>query len=114
MLKEPGQESFETYNNAGANPGKTHDGKPVPAWHDLGENVRAKWAAAEKRAGVVRLEAFGDRPYYPGHALVIAFGLALGRYAKECYAHNAPLSLRILLECFEDELKKLRFAASPK
>lgn len=103
MQKEPGQESFEAYNNAGANPGKTHDGKPVPAWHDLGENVRTKWAAAELAARGLRLDAFGrDR-----EGIKEAFDRALIRYDQECMAHNGPLSLRVLLGCFDDELRKL-------
>ena len=43
----PGQIAFEAYNNAGANPGLTWDKKPVPAWENLSDDVRAKWAAAE-------------------------------------------------------------------
>ncbi len=44
--KTLGQAAFEAYNAAGENPGKTHDGKDVPEWNDLGDNVRAKWEAA--------------------------------------------------------------------
>lgn len=41
--KSLGQVAFEAYNNAGDNPGKTHDGKDVPEWDKLGGNVQAKW-----------------------------------------------------------------------
>jgi len=44
--KSLGQIAFEAYNGAGANKGLTYDGKPVPAWPDLSEDVRAKWEAA--------------------------------------------------------------------
>ena len=47
QTKAPGQVAFEAYNNAGANPGLTWDKKPVPAWENLSDDVRAKWAAAE-------------------------------------------------------------------
>lgn len=40
------REMFETYNAAGANPGKTFDGRPVPSWPELSDDVRAKWIAA--------------------------------------------------------------------
>ena len=38
--------AFDAYNNAGANPGKTFDGRPVPAWENLNDDVREKWCAA--------------------------------------------------------------------
>lgn len=50
MQKQPGQTSFEAYNTAGANPGKTYDDKPIPAWENLSDDVRTKWAAAERAA----------------------------------------------------------------
>jgi hypothetical protein len=105
MHKVPGQQSFEAYNNAGANPGTAWDGKDVPLWNDLPDNVQAKWAAAEKAAGRLRLAEF------PGHDLgreqvADAFARAHERYERECVAHNAPLQMRVLLECFEDELIK--------
>lgn len=46
-----GRLAFEAYNNAGSNPGKTWDGKPVPAWESLGDDVRAKWCAAALAVG---------------------------------------------------------------
>lgn len=50
MSKAPGQTAFEAYNNAGANPGLTWDKKPVPTWENLSDDVRTKWAAAERAA----------------------------------------------------------------
>ncbi|HND53209.1 MAG TPA: hypothetical protein PLV92_12455 [Pirellulaceae bacterium] len=38
--------AFDAYNAAGANPGKTFDGRPVPAWEHLNDDVREKWCAA--------------------------------------------------------------------
>lgn len=45
-LEDVARDMFNAYNAAGSNPGKTHDGKAVPAWEQLGDNVRAKWLAA--------------------------------------------------------------------
>lgn len=103
MKNEPGQTSFEAYNAAGANPGKTYDSKPVPLWHDLTDDVRAKWAAAELAAGKRRLDAIGRQ--IPELASCIE--VALYRFELECAAHNGPLSLRVFVECLEDELKKV-------
>lgn len=40
-----GRIAFEAYNAAGVNAGKTFDGRPVPAWDALSDDVRAKWQA---------------------------------------------------------------------
>lgn len=37
--------AFEEYNRVGPNPGKTFDGRDVPAWHDLPEAIQDKWIA---------------------------------------------------------------------
>lgn len=42
------RDMFDAYNAAGPNPGKTWDGKDVPAWPDLGDAVRTKWLAAAR------------------------------------------------------------------
>lgn len=42
---------FNAYNGQGPNPWKTWDGKDVPRWEQLNDQVRAKWEAA---AGVPR------------------------------------------------------------
>ena len=107
--KEPGQDLFEAYNNAGANPGKTHDGKPVPKWQNLTDDVRAKWAAVEDRAKKVAFATFGnvalgeDLPDETPEAFVRAWR----RYQNECVANNAPLPVYVLLDCFDSELRKL-------
>lgn len=44
-FKSVGQRAFELYNAGGKNPGKTWDGKPVPTWEGLNDDVRAKWQA---------------------------------------------------------------------
>jgi hypothetical protein len=103
----PGQASFEAYNSHGPRAGLTHDGKPVPAWPDLSDDVRAKWAAAEKAAGKARLEQFPPIAHVDVDSSQAAFRRALVRYEAECIMQSAPFPTRILLECFEDELSKL-------
>lgn len=44
-FKSVGQIAFEAYNAGGKNPGLTWDGKPVPTWEGLNDDVRAKWQA---------------------------------------------------------------------
>jgi hypothetical protein len=105
--KESGQRSFEAYNNAGANPGKTWDGKDVPEWRNLSDDVRAKWAASELAAGRLRLEQFPPVAHTATEKVREVFDRAQGRYDDECLTHSAPLPTRILLECFEDELRRL-------
>lgn len=105
--KEPGQRSFEAYNSAGANPGKTLDDKDVPEWRDLSDDVRAKWAASELAAGRLRLEQFPPVAHVFDDVVLDALRRAQSRYGDECFLHNAPLPTRVLLECFEDELRRL-------
>lgn len=40
------EEMFNAYNEQGPNPWKTYDGKDVPRWDSLNDQVRAKWKAA--------------------------------------------------------------------
>ena len=109
MLKEPGQESFETYNNAGANPGKDWRGGPVPEWKNLTDDVRIKWAAVEARANNALFATFGNVAL--GESLPDetpeAFARAWQRYQNEGFANNAPLPVYVLLDCFDSELRKL-------
>lgn len=44
------QQMFDAYNEQGPNPWKTFDGRDVPRWDALNDQVRAKWVAAAKRA----------------------------------------------------------------
>ena len=44
--KSLGRIAFEAYNAHGPNAGKTHDGRLVPAWEDMTDDVRSKWEAA--------------------------------------------------------------------
>lgn len=55
MAKEIAQVVFEAYNQAGANPGKTWDGKDVPRWEDLGPEVTTKWRAAASQVVAVKV-----------------------------------------------------------
>ena len=41
---------FNTYNEQGPNPWKTWDGKDVPKWGRLGNQVTAKWMAVALEA----------------------------------------------------------------
>ena len=50
-----GQIAFEAYNEKKG--GKTYDGKPIPPWSEVGDEVRGAWEfAASRRApiGAVR------------------------------------------------------------
>ena len=108
MSKGPGQDLFETYNAAGANPGKDWRGDPVPEWKDLTDDVRTKWAAVEDRAKKVAFATFGNVAL--GESLPDetpeAFARAWQRYQNECIANNAPLPANVLLNCFDSELRK--------
>lgn len=44
------EELFCAYNNVGPNPWKTWDGKDVPRWTELNDQVRAKWLGAAQFA----------------------------------------------------------------
>lgn len=61
VRKLAGETAFRAYNAAGPNPWKTFDGRDVPQWHEVTEDVRTKWiAAAEKvlaMAGMTLSEA---------------------------------------------------------
>lgn len=46
---------FEAYNAQGPNPNKTWDGKEVPAWTALNDQVRGKWIAAAQALMVAML-----------------------------------------------------------
>lgn len=39
---------FNAYNEESPNPWKTFDGRDVPRWPDLSDQVRAKWCAAAR------------------------------------------------------------------
>lgn len=41
---------FDAYNAQGPNPWKTFDGRDVPRWDALSDQVRAKWTAAAAEA----------------------------------------------------------------
>ena len=46
--KSLGRIAFEAYNAHGPNAGKTHDGRLVPAWEDMTDDVRSKWEVAAR------------------------------------------------------------------
>ena len=41
-----GKHLFEAYNDQGPNPWKTFDGRDVPSWEQVSDQVREKWEAA--------------------------------------------------------------------
>ena len=43
-IPDPGREAYARY--AEAVKGETHDGRPLPAWEDLGERIQNGWLAA--------------------------------------------------------------------
>lgn len=49
-LHELSKATFEAYNAGGDNPGHTFDGRPVPKWEELTDDVRLKWSYAARRA----------------------------------------------------------------
>jgi hypothetical protein len=50
QVEELAQVLFGAYNAQGPNPWKTFDGRDVPAWAALSDQVRAKWCAVARRA----------------------------------------------------------------
>jgi hypothetical protein len=44
------EQLFNAYNEQGPNPWKTFDGRDVPRWPDLTDQVREKWKAAALKA----------------------------------------------------------------
>ncbi len=50
LQKSMAQQMFEAYNAQGPNPNKTWDGKDVPTWENLNDQVRGKWDAAAMKA----------------------------------------------------------------
>jgi hypothetical protein len=57
----PGQLAYQAY--AKATGGLTYDGRPMPAWDDLGDRIRHAWAAAALALGMERTvpkPAYGD------------------------------------------------------
>lgn len=46
QLTQLAVQMFNAYNEQGPNPWKTFDGRDVPKWDELNDQVRAKWLAA--------------------------------------------------------------------
>lgn len=44
------EQLFNAYNEQDPNPWKTFDGRNVPRWKDLNDQVRGKWVAAAHKA----------------------------------------------------------------
>lgn len=44
------QRIFRAYNDQGPNPWKTFDGRNIPTWDEISDQVRAKWIAAARCA----------------------------------------------------------------
>lgn len=51
--------TFHAYGRATAH--KTHDGKKIPKWDDLGEKIQRAWVKAADAAGAAALIALADR-----------------------------------------------------
>jgi hypothetical protein len=114
MQKAPGQTTSDAYNSHGPNAGKTFDGRDIPPWNEFALITQERWAASEKAAGRLRLDQFPPVAHIADDAVRDAFVRAQVRYSNECGMHNAPLSTRVLLECFEDELQKLEATHLPR
>lgn len=54
--KSMGQRAFEAYNEAKG--GRTYDGKPIPPWDAVGDDVRSAW---ERAAAVVVIATLRER-----------------------------------------------------
>lgn len=52
-MESRAQQMFEAYNAQGPNPWKTFDGREVPRWPELSDQVRGKWVAAAKSSRTV-------------------------------------------------------------
>ncbi len=50
--QNPAQIAYEAY--AKATDGLTYDGRPMPAWADLGDRIQHAWAAAALALGIER------------------------------------------------------------
>lgn len=50
FVEEIAQTMFDAYNSTEPNPWKTFDGRDVPRWPALGEQVQTKWRAAARAA----------------------------------------------------------------
>lgn len=48
----PAQTAYAAYSQATG--GLTHDGRPMPAWDDLGDRIRHAWASAALALGMER------------------------------------------------------------
>lgn len=70
-MKTPGQICFEAYNESKG--GLTYDGKPIPAWDtltdDVGASVRAAWDKAAQAAARAYLD---PEPIAIGAVVVVA------------------------------------------
>lgn len=64
MEKSWGQTNFDAYNEAAG--GLTHDGKPIPTWDKLTDQVRANWEAGAKAVACrYWLDVIGQDPRVP-------------------------------------------------
>lgn len=82
MAKERAEKMFDAYNEQGPNPWKAWDGKDVPRWDALNDQVRAKWRAA---AGAGTHEEIAR----VCHEANRAYCLALGDLSQKAW-ENAP------------------------
>lgn len=66
--------AFRAYTDRAA--GLTHDGRPIPDWDNVGDNVRSAWTAAATAAAAFTTDPDTDHPatLAGGHALVLQYG----------------------------------------
>lgn len=109
-MKEPGQFNFDVYNASGKNPGKTHDGKPVPSWENLTDDVREKWREAEEASGRLALD---NIPVNQATEAQIDEAIT---HAKRDFAvhvrrvaltHNCAAPSQLFLQAFDKKLREL-------
>jgi hypothetical protein len=79
MAKTPGEIAFDAY--AVQVGGRTHDGRPMPSWDQVGMSVRAGWEAAADAVGLAALE-FATRQ--------VQAAFAQTRASWEEYSGGAP------------------------
>lgn len=76
-MKTPGQVAFEAYNEAKG--GVTWDGKPIPPWGEVGEEVQQAWKAAAEAAVGLDFVQVAAQAHYDLRSAIGRLALMLGR-----------------------------------
>lgn len=128
-LEQVARAMFDAYNAEGPNPNKTWDGKDVPPWESLNDQVRGKWKAAaalglRHTPAAVTVDAIVERnraEWEVTVAKVLAPLLervdASEKRAAEVNARAEALSAKVMVERSEQDKMRLdearkRFRAS--